>query len=824
MIHLWTYVIVLFTIQLHMVHQGTPAVLINTIWCFVFVMIVVFRKKLTYMDDHPYVQYRKQMIAVWCMALLFLIASNMYTDHAINDTRNSSIERLLQTKIEGEVAADGVADVYELKGSIQSPVTIDGDRASFIVSATHVNNVPLQKQESLVVSRYMNQSSEIALYETLQRGDFWEGTVTLSKPSVARTPGAFDYRQFLLQQGIHYTAIIQENDWTTYVNRSLTISVFHLLDRQRTNWIKQTERLYSEEVAAIVQAMTVGYRDNVNPDLLNMYQELGIIHLLAISGLHVGIILAFLYFILSRFPLTKEAIYDMLLVFIPIYIYISGAQVSVIRSGLMAMVVILFLRFQWQKHALIGLYIVYVVMLYYDPFYLYHIGFQLSFSVTFALLTVHPYMVRLMTFLPDKLAQLISVALVAQLVTIPLILFHFYQFSPISLLLNVVLVPLYSLIYIPGAFFITGFSFIHGETVELFARVYEWSFSLLHTWLFQLQKLSWATVATGQPSFWWIVVYFVVVISVIVSAERGKRRRAWMLLSVIPLLICIQLALPYFDRQAYVTMLDVGQGEAIVIELPFREQVLMVDVGGQFQFSSEAWRQRRRSFDVGEHIVLPYLRYRGINTIDKIIISHGHYDHYGGLAGLVDKVKINQILYSPVLPQSVTEEQTIQSLIEHNVPIYKAGQGDFWTTEHASFVVVYPHQQNEWVAQTNNIHDYNLVVWNEIYDTSFLWTGDVEVSGEEIIMADYPHLAVDFLKIAHHGSTTSTGEQWLQHIQPEVALISAGRWNRYGHPHPSIVSRLEVNDIDIYRTDKHGTIVITITPQGWEIIPTVTEE
>lgn len=810
-----SYFIFLFTIQLILILRQAPSLWLLAVWCLFFFSIVAFRKHFFFPQDHPHAQHRKQLIAITLILILSLTLFHVYFYQYAQKNSESVISSSLYNN--GELTL--------LSGRITSPVIGDGNRVRFDLLVDHIHQQKLPRKEKVRVTRYVLDIEELDAYTSLARGDLWQGHVKLSIPDQARNPGAFNYQRFLFYNNIHYVGQIADQQWVTDSDKTGIGKFVYLLDKQRNGWIKQVDRIFSPDIAPIVQAMTIGYRTDLDPELVDMYQKLGIIHILAISGLHVGIIIWALYWALTHLPITREKAIAILLLFIPFYIYLSGAQVSVVRAGLMAMIVLLCLRFHLWKYSLLGLYAVYVITLIVQPYSIFNIGFQLSFLVTFVLMSGYPFVERLMDpwKWPERLKQVTAISLLAQLASIPIILYHFYQLFPFSLIINIILVPIYSILFIPGAFVLTIISFIHVELVQAGVYLYENSLQFLHKLLNWINSLSYSTLHLGRPQTWWYGIYVGLLLAWLIQLERRKWGFSWMILSIFPLLIIVQLLLPYMDREAKIMMLDIGQGDAIVVELPYRKEVLLIDLGGQFHFPQEEWMARKNEFEVGRDIVLPYLKYRGINKVNKIIVSHGHYDHFGGIQGLLGQVKIDLVLRSPVITHSEFEKEGLDKLNEHGIPIAVLGRGDEWKTKQAVFHVLFPEKKEDLAENDVNIHDYNVVMWNKIYQTSFLWTGDVEEVGEREILHHYPQLNADILKVAHHGSNTSTTEEWLNQVQPKVSLISVGKNNRYGHPHPVVSERIEEYQSKLYRTDVHGGIMIQVSPTSVHIIPTLQE-
>jgi competence protein ComEC len=679
------------------------------------------------------------------------------------------------------------ANSTDFMGKITSLPSIDGNRLSF--QLTHSSGEKLQLYYTIQMEREQQKLTHLTY------GMLCTFSGELREPGTSRNFYDFNYKKYLYQQNIHWIVSPQTLSLANCQNSSL--NAIDYLQRFRGDNVRYVEKAYPPEISGVVNALLFGYRDGINEELLKSYQTLGLIHLLAVSGLHVGIIIGSLYIILIRLGLSKERAMDTLLGLIPLYILLAGAAPSIIRSGLMAIVVIISLRFKWRLHALDGISLSCLLMLLLNPFYLFSIGFQLSFTISFGLIVSVPVILKKVQ---TKIGQLFATSLISQCLSLPILLWNFYEVSLWSLPLNLIYIPFVSIFVLPMS--IISFVSHHffppiGEVVIV---VLQHSLEKAHyflNWMYQLP----GTLVFGKPSLLFIVALFAALFYLFISWEnKGGCRRFCLPIIVIVGLLSYQWFSPYLSKSGEITFLDVGQGDCILIELPYRKAAILIDTGGTIHFNTGAWQQRRRSYEVGEDTVLPYLKAKGIRKLDMMILTHGDYDHIGGANSLLSSVEIDEILYGKGPVDGDFEKKLLMQALEEEIKVTPVFQGMKWTRGNSNFQILAP-KGNE-----TDRNDRSIVLYAKLFGMNWLFTGDLNASGEANLIREYPHIPTDVLKIAHHGSDSSSSESFLLHTDPKLAVISVGETNRYGHPSMNVLERLERRKIPILRTDKHGAV------------------
>jgi competence protein ComEC len=264
------------------------------------------------------------------------------------------------------------------------------------------------------------------------------------------------------------------------------------------------------------------------------------------------------------------------------------------------------------------------------------------------------------------------------------------------------------------------------------------------------------------------------------------------------------------------TFLDVGQGDTMVLETA-KGKVIVVDGGGKTGRKTEDWQRRRKEMDMGKQVVVPFLKYRGIKQIDLLVLTHGDGDHIGGVTSIVNRFPVKKVIRNPHPPKVGMEQKLINLLRQKDIPIYIAPLGSKWEVEKGiSWYFLHPDQQDLLGDQRETNND-SVVFLMSIYQHQIMMTGDIEKQAEQRILSHYNLPTVPILKVAHHGSDTSTTQAWLKQLSPKDAIISVGRDNRYGHPSPKVLQRLRERKIRIWRTDQHGAVTIVFSPMYYQI-------
>ncbi|WP_096188332.1 DNA internalization-related competence protein ComEC/Rec2 [Evansella halocellulosilytica] len=628
-------------------------------------------------------------------------------------------------------------------------------------------------------------------------------TGELNRPREPTNEFEFNYRHFLLKQRIHWIFHVSSDGDSVCERNTRKVSIEQLLQVRRNSLDDMSEK-YAGEATGIIAALVFGDRSFLSDERLESYQKLGIIHLLAVSGLHVGLVTFAIFQLLIRVGITRDSASVMLCLFLPFYIILAGGAPSVVRASLMCIFVLLSSILKWKFKALDSISAVCILLLLYDPYYIYQLGFQLSFLTSFALIVSNRFFREYTGW-----QLMLRVTIVAQLISIPIILFHFYEVSLWTLPMNLLFIPFISMWILPLSFLFVLSLPLFNPLASFFYSLISLSLTVMHEIVDFVVSLNGSILVFGKPSNVIIIFMYAVIVLLFIQLESGRKRHLTLSLLAFVFVFAVQQFSPYFQKEAVITFLDVGQGDSIVIELPKRRGVYLIDTGGVVSWGES----RSASSGPGSRIVEPFLKGKGIDKINKLIITHGHTDHMGEFCYLVDRFRVDEVLYpkSSTLPPNAVAQLICAQ--EKEIPLHWTEEGDRWEQADSFFYVLHP------TGTEIDENERSIVLFASINEGTFLFTGDLEEKGERRIVNTYSPMQIDVLKVGHHGSNTSTIEPFLQHVSPKAGVIPVGRNSIYGHPHSDVVQRLYEHEVEVFRTDVNGAVEVVMLNGDIEIKP-----
>ncbi|MCJ7657273.1 MAG: DNA internalization-related competence protein ComEC/Rec2, partial [Candidatus Atribacteria bacterium] len=544
------------------------------------------------------------------------------------------------------------------------------------------------------------------------------------------------------------------------------------------------------------------------PHLKELFSEAGIMHILAVSGLHVGIIAMALLAFLSVLRLPKKLKLLILVFILIIYASITGFRPSVLRATIMFILLIGGKLINKNRNLNISLFFTAFLILLSNPLILYDAGFLLSFIVTFSIINLSPILQGLFSKIVVWIKNPLAVSIAAWIGIFPLSAYFFSKVSIISIVSNIFIIPLTGIAVILG--FVTFFiGLISIFLAGIIANINYLVLNLITLIAQSFSSLPFAFIYVAQPSIIVIILYYLMVFFIIemfykkTLSQKIKKKAALIVLATILLIIIVQAFYPADNLK--VNFINVGEGDCILIEAPNKINIL-IDGGGTPQ----------SDFDVGSKIVVPYLRRKGINEIDLLILTHPHLDHLEGLLPVLREFKVDMVLDSGLPYDSSEYQEFISLILKKGILYYKAKAGDnFIFSNNLEIFLLNPLYDSDFYEESD-LNNASIVVKLFYKNADFLFTGDIEETAENKLLVWQNILQSDILKVGHHGSVTSTNLEFLDKVNPNIAVISVGQ-NNFGHPSQKIIDRLEDKNIQIYRTDEDGTIIIGTSGQEYWI-------
>ncbi|PLT34636.1 DNA internalization-related competence protein ComEC/Rec2 [Bacillus sp. V5-8f] len=616
----------------------------------------------------------------------------------------------------------------------------------------------------------------------------------LEKPASRRNENSFDYHEYLKQQKTFWILTTERfsiSDCTFGKG-----DIVQAIKKLRQVGIAYVERNFPEDSRGYVAALLFGDQRDIDEEELIVFQKLGLVHLLAISGLHVSFLSGLIFYLGIRLGITRERINVLMLILLPIYVIISGASPSVWRACLMAMTFFALAYFKKTVSTFKSIILVYLLLLFFQTNLLFNIGFQLSFAAAFSMVMSSEIIRRY----NSKILQLLSVSLICQMATLPILLYHFFEATVLGILINVLFVPLYA--------FLLPFSLVTFAVHICFPSAGQILLSILNMILLCSNKvasfagsLPLASLGFGKPAFIMMILIATAIILGFVFWDLSIPKKTGYCVAWVALLLFLQLNIEKLDSTGEVSFIDVGQGDSIFIRLPFDKGNYLIDTGGRVKFEQEAWERRRGSFNTGTDIILPLLKSKSISRLDKLILTHPDADHIGSVKEVARGIKIKEIIIGKGTEQEYIKNKLAEYIKASNIRVKIVQRGDQWKEAGSTFYILNPYEAEE------DKNEASIVVYTQLGGKRWLFTGDLGAKGEEAIIQRYPDIRADILKVGHHGSKTSTSDLLLDVLKPKAAIISAGKNNRYGHPHSEVTNSLEMRKIVIYRTDEKGGII-----------------
>lgn len=632
----------------------------------------------------------------------------------------------------------------------------------------------------------------------LKPGQVWQLTARLKRPRGFVNPHGFDYQAWLMSQKIGATGYVRQRQGTALLGTEFNT---HQLRQRVVQYIDRSQ-LENPIASSIIKALSVGERSGLTVSAWQTLKRTGTVHLMAISGLHIGLVASLAYamgiFLARSMAVLEQCCLssstgNFVIRWLPsilscalatFYGAMAGFSIPTQRALIVVVLANVALLCQRRVNPFHLLALAGAFMCLLDPMLSFNPGFWLSFGAVVILLSLfcgrRP--------LPNRTKSLLSAQLLLSLGLLLPLLALGQTVSLIAPIANLVAVPLVSIIIVPLVLLGAITSLWELEIASLFFQISAWFIEWLWRYLEWLSAATWATWWPSRPldNAWLVVGILGVVLCFI---PRGLTLK---LLSI-PLLLIILIPIKSTDYQLKLSVLDVGQGLASVLRVP--GQTMVYDTGPRLS----------PRFDAGSRILVPFLQAEGIHSLDTLLISHGDLDHSGGAIAVLEAMDVKQTLLS--------QNQDVYK--DYGVALKQCLAGQQWRLGPAELRVLWPLQMNPESEGLYSPNNRSCVLLLRMGEVQILMPGDIELEVEHnLLELGLLPRDITVLIAPHHGSKTSSSAAFVAHLNPQYVVFSAGYKGRYGHPHSKVVERYRRLGSQILNTATDGALTFAWDIQG----------
>ena len=688
------------------------------------------------------------------------------------------------------------------------------------------------KDANLILSLNKNKDIELEYGDKiLIKGEFVE-------PSEVRNYGGFDYKEYLKSIKIHGTI---KADNIEILAKNSNNPIFTFANKINLKIKENINKLIPEKYSAIFTGLILGDTSKVEEEVNDDFKIANISHVLAISGMHITYIVIGIELLLKR-VIGKRKIRMITIIILVMYMFITGFTPSVVRASIMGIIMLISKLIHRKNDIWTSISLSLLILLIYNPFLILNVGLQLSYLGTIGIVcfnkNVYNFLRKLkirnkkikyrinrkFILFMDKIKEILSVTLSAQIVILPILLFNF-NILGIYFFISNILVSI-----IIGPIIIVGFvciliSFISIEIAKILSIFMSVGIQILIS-ISEISHLPFSKIYIPTPKVWQIVIYYICVIVInkiyisfnlkepdftsirirnLVALLKFKfRQNKNKVLKVLIVFVLLVFILNTIPQKLKIHFVDVGQGDCTFITTP-QNKTILIDGGGSMS----------EEYDVGKSTLLPYILDRGYTKLDYVFISHFDQDHVGGILTILEELRVGQVYISKQEQDSENYQKFLKIVKDKKIQVKVLKQGDCLKIEkNLYFDILWPIEEQ---IQENVLNNNAMVMKLRYGKFSMLFTGDIEAIAEEKILDFYKEkgesiLKSDVLKVAHHGSKTSTTQSFFEKVNPKICLIGVGKNNMFGHPTAEVLER--INGTKVYRTDENGEIILEVGCNG----------
>ena len=628
--------------------------------------------------------------------------------------------------------------------------------------------IKLNTDEKILINYYIEKNEN---YSNLKIGSIIKVEGKLDYPKKNTNFNLFNYKNYLLSEKIYFVLTANK---ITYIKD--TDNIFFKAKNLLINYInnfKTKDYLYT---------FILGNTSLLEQDTKKSFQNNGISHLFAVSGMHITLISTLLMYLLKKITKNHDISYIITIFILLFYTFITNFSSSILRAFLLFLLIYINKKFKFNLKTIEIIMLILLILLMYNPFYIYSIGFKFTFIISIILIL---FSKKINNF-KNYFSKLLMTSLISFFISLPIVINNFFEINLISPLLNLIFVPFISIIIFPFSLISLIFPFLD-NTFYIIVKFME------NISIYINNTLS-INIIIGKMNLIMIVIYYLLTL---ICLNKVLVKKYIYVLPIITLIL-IYSNINYFNKNLIVTMLDVGQGDSLMIAFPNNKSNILIDTGGIVNFT-------KTNYEISTSTIIPYLKSIGIKKINYLVLTHGDFDHMGEAVNLVNGFKVEQVVFNCGEFNDL-EKELIKVLNQKKIKYYSCVKELNIDNNKLYFLQT---------KKYDNENDNSNVIYTELNGYKFMFMGDAGVDKEKDILDKYNLSNVDVLKVGHHGSKTSSSKEFIDEINPKYGIISVGKNNIYGHPNKEVLNNLE--NSKIYRTDQDGSIMFKIKNDKLEI-------
>lgn len=644
--------------------------------------------------------------------------------------------------------------------------SIDGNKLSMIV----------KNKEEIIVNYYIEDKRElIYIKNNYNLGDTIYIKGELISPINNTVFNLFNYKKYLYNKNIYWLFSAEKIKKVKNSN-----NIFYNIKQIIINRIEKIKHSSN-----YIKMFALGDKSEMNNKTIEYYKNIGISHLFAVSGMHIGLISIVILRVLKILKVTETKRYILVSIFLIFYSFLTGFSSSVLRATILFIFVSINKIFYFHIKSINLLFLTFITLQISNPYGFLDIGFQFSFIISFFIIQYQ----NIINKYKGYFTKLLIISFISFLASMPILIYNFFEINLISIIVNIFFVPYVSIILFPLSLITFILPFLD-NVLYIFINIMEYLSSYFN-------NINILKIIISKPHLIYLLFYY---LTIIYFLNKFNIR------IIIPLLILliINYFFPYFDKEGYMMMIDVGQGDSILIKLPNNKGNILIDTGGKDTFYEEEWKKKENNYSIGKNTLIPLFKSLGIRKIDYLIITHGDNDHIGESTVLVNNFNIKNVLLNKG-NININEEKLIKVLKNKNISYEFMKEGILNINGYKLYLI-----NNK---DYNDENDNSTICYINIKGIAILFTGDISKKTEADFVNEY-NIKVDILKGAHHGSNTSSSIPFLDKITPKIALISVGRNNKFNHPSKETIYELNRRKITTYMTSVHGSVKYIFDKKG----------